>query len=66
MYARAGAREVGTLVTVRAERGGWCFYRSPDGRARARRPAPCGDTVAAAERLDDLLEPLLSPGTFPA
>ncbi|QFG24526.1 hypothetical protein [Actinomadura sp. WMMB 499] len=66
VYAGSGAREVGTLVTVRAAAdGGWWFYRSPDGRGRGVRLASCGDAAAAAERLDVHLKSRLYPGTFP-
>ncbi|QFG21388.1 hypothetical protein [Actinomadura sp. WMMB 499] len=63
VYAGSGAREVGTLVTVRAVRGGWCYYRSSAG---LRRPvASCGDVGVAAELLDAHLKARLFPGTFP-
>ncbi|GGV33110.1 hypothetical protein GCM10010182_66010 [Actinomadura cremea] len=63
VYAGSGAREVGTLVTVRAVRGGgWSYHRTSDGR----RSVPCGDLAAAAELLDRHLKHKLYPGTFPA
>ncbi|RSN40023.1 hypothetical protein DMH08_39595 [Actinomadura sp. WAC 06369] len=66
VYAGAGAREVGTLITVRADHdGGWCYYRSPDGRRRPEWLAACGDVITAAERLDEHMKPRLYPGTFP-
>ncbi|GGU97451.1 hypothetical protein GCM10010182_12100 [Actinomadura cremea] len=65
VYAGRASREVGTLVTVRAVRGGtWSYYGSADGRQRAWWFADCGDTLAAAERLEGHLKHRMFPGTF--
>jgi hypothetical protein len=62
----AAPREVGAVVTVRATRGGaWGYFRSPDGHRRPEWLAPCGDALAAADRLDTHLHHKLYPGTFP-